>query len=91
MVYRHKLKALGSKALVATLIGLGGLGACTTSPNGPGTYVTVKYDPNDYDQSNLKQLATAQCQAKGFSHAGPSSVQPSMDAANWSYQSFGCY
>ncbi len=80
----------GSTWIVAALAAVS-LSACMSPNTGPKDYVTVKYDPNDYDQSNLQRLATAQCRAKGYSAAGPSYAQPNMDAANWSYQSFGCY
>jgi hypothetical protein len=65
--------------------------ACQPRYAEPLDVVTVQYDPNDYDQTEIGRAAQAQCEAKGFTYARPYFAQPNMDAAPWGYRTFACY
>lgn len=69
-----------------------GVSACATDDYiGPPVTVTVQYDPNDFQQSELVRAARAQCEAKGYLDAGPSIDQPNMNSSGWGYKTFSCY
>ncbi|MEM9989470.1 MAG: hypothetical protein AAF723_08120 [Pseudomonadota bacterium] len=78
---------------IVTLIATFTLMACaTSSPEGPTReVVTVQFDANDYDQSEMRRAAISQCQAKGYAYAAPHNVQPNMNSGGWSYKAYSCY
>ena len=68
------------------------LGACATGPIGePKEIVSVQYDPNNYDQTEVERAALAQCKAKNYRYAVPHAAQPNMQTSSWTYKTFGCY
>ncbi len=82
---------------VLAVAGLGAstlaLGACgTTRPSGPPQeIVSVQYDANNFDQSEIDRAALAQCRAKGYRYAVPYAGQPNMQSNGWNYKTFACY
>ncbi|WP_148235257.1 hypothetical protein [Parvularcula bermudensis] len=70
------------------------LGTCGSVPPytyDPNAVVTVQYDPDNYNQSELYAAGTNQCRAKGYVRATPAPQQPALSAAGWEYRTFRCY
>ncbi|MGV6820428.1 MAG: hypothetical protein ACWA5T_08010 [Parvularcula sp.] len=77
--------------LAVAMVGLGAA-ACATSPYGvPETTVSVQFDPDDFDEAEMRESAISMCRAKGYQTAAPYTAQPTMARGTWDYKTFGCY
>ena len=67
------------------------LAACATGGAVPGDTVSVQYDPDRFQMSQLQRAAEDQCRAKGYARAEAMDVAPNTESVRWSYLTFGCF
>lgn len=81
-----------SRALIIGAVAALALTGCATTVYGqPETTVSVQFDPDDFDEAQMRRDAIAMCAAKGYSTAAPYTAQPTMARGTWDYRTYGCY
>lgn len=82
---------LNPSLIIVSALSALALSACQSTSLVPETTVSVQFDPDDYDELEMRQAAISMCRAKGYDTAEVYMAQPTMTRQGWNYRTYGCY